>query len=284
MKKHLLLTIVALNLVGLLLTALFWPHLMISPGQPMAAHAEIATDCFACHSPFVGATPGQCIACHQVARIGLETVDGQPIADSTADTIADTIAKEEKRVAFHRQLLEDDCLACHSEHRGVQAFRPIGRFSHDLLQPVAREQCDGCHARPKDSLHRGVEGNCSGCHTQEAWLPASFDHDQYFRFDRHHDTECATCHVDNDYSQYTCYGCHEHSRSEIREEHWEEGIREFENCVECHRSGDEEEAEYLWRRRRSGLESGSIEGEDRNARRWDEEEEEHRGRRYHEDD
>lgn len=241
----------------------------------MAAHAAITTDCFACHSPFVGATPGQCIACHQVARIGLETVDGQPIADP--------ISEDEKRVAFHRQLLEDDCLSCHSEHRGVQAFRPIGRFSHDLLQPATREQCDGCHARPKDSLHRGVEGNCSGCHTQEAWLPASFDHDQYFRFDRHHDTECATCHVDNDYSQYTCYGCHEHSRSEIREEHWEEGIREFENCVECHRSGDEDEAESLWRKRRgAGMEYGAEAGEYR-ENGHDSDWGEHEGRRRYRD-
>ena len=37
---------------------------------------------------------------------------------------------------------------------------------------------------------------------------------------------CVTCHVDNDYSNYTCYGCHEHSRSKIREEHVEEGIHD----------------------------------------------------------
>jgi hypothetical protein len=47
--------------------------------------------------------------------------------------------------------------------------------------------------------------------------------------------------VDNDYTRYTCYGCHEHSRSKIREEHLEEGIYQYENCVECHRSGDAEE-------------------------------------------
>ncbi len=240
MKKHLLLIIVALNLVALLLTALFWPHLMISPGQPMEAHSALATDCFACHSPFIGAPSDRCIACHRVDGIGLETVDGRPIGN------------ENKRVAFHQQLVEEDCLACHSEHRGVQAFRPIGHFSHDLLQPGPRQQCAACHARPTDTLHRGIEDDCSGCHTDKAWLPATLDHDRHFRFDRHHTTECATCHIENDYSQYTCYGCHEHSRSAIRSEHWEEGIRDYENCVECHRSGDEEEAERLWRQRRPG--------------------------------
>jgi hypothetical protein len=36
------------------------------------------------------------------------------------------------------------------------------------------------------------------------------------------------------------YGCHEHSRSKIREEHVKEGVSDYENCVECHCSRDEE--------------------------------------------
>jgi len=35
--------------------------------------------------------------------------------------------------------------------------------------------------------------------------------------------------------QYTCYGCHEHSLSNITRKHVEEGIRNFANCVRCHR-------------------------------------------------
>ena len=157
------------------------------------------------------------------------------------------IAKEKKNVAFHQKLIEEDCVACHSDHKGVKAFRPIGQFSHELLQSDLQEQCDSCHGRPGDALHQKIKGNCVQCHTQRAWLPATFDHDDYFRFDRHHDTDCETCHVDNDYANYTCYGCHEHSRSKIREEHVEEGIYEYESCVECHRSGDEDEAERIGR-------------------------------------
>lgn len=273
MNAHLFLKIVALNLIGLLLVTLFWPHLMISPGQPIAAHADFADDCFACHTPFIGATSEQCIACHPVDRIGLETVDGQPLADN------------EERVAFHRQLIEEECLACHSEHRGVQAFRPIGRFSHDLLQMATREQCDGCHLRPEDSLHRRIEGNCALCHSSEAWLPARFEHDRYFRFDRDHETACVTCHVDHDYSRYTCYGCHEHSRSKIRKEHWEEGIRDFEECVDCHRSGDEDEAKSLWRQRSGGATRyDEASDRDREHTSSSKREEEKERRRYREED
>jgi len=382
MKTHLLLLIVGLALAFVLMRTVNTPHLMISPGAPIQAHEEIATDCFACHTPFHGVTADKCIDCHKVEEIGLVTTKGV------------SIAKEKKNVRFHQQLVESDCVACHSDHKGVQPFRPISRFSHKLLDPELQKQCDSCHSKPKDSLHRKLKANCSQCHnqndwkaadfshktlepavlkqcdschdvpddrkhrkfstincatchgyeawepaifkhdklpttelaqclnchskpddkrhsrfekncdschgyndwdevdfkhsklppeelkqcqschesprdslhrstkmacgechSQEEWKPATFKHDKYFRFDRHHRTECETCHQNNDYSQYTCYGCHEHSRSKIRSEHLEEGIRDYEECSECHRSGDEHEAERIWRSKRYGGES-----------------------------
>jgi hypothetical protein len=42
-------------------------------------------------------------------------------------------------------------------------------------------------------------------------------------------------------ARYTCYGCHEHSRSEVESEHREEGIGNLSNCVRCHPTGREEE-------------------------------------------
>lgn len=237
MKKTLVWGIVIANLAVLLALAVFAPHLMIQPGKLIDAHQELETDCFACHRPFLGSAPEKCIRCHEVEEIGLRTTRGQPIA------------REKKNVAFHQKLIEDDCVACHADHKGVQAFKPIGRFSHALVDPQVREQCGGCHRKPGDALHRKVGDDCGRCHTNEGWIPATFDHDRYFRFDRHHPDDCAKCHVQNDYDTYTCYGCHEHSRSKIREEHIEEGIRDYENCVECHRSGDEDEAKRLWRSR-----------------------------------
>ncbi len=241
MKHKTITLIVAVNLAALVLLAILSPHLMISPGKPIAAHAEFATDCFACHTPFIGSTPSKCIACHKTEEIGIKTTKGL------------AIDREDKNVAFHQELIEEDCVACHSDHKGVQAFRPIGQFSHQLLQPNVEKQCDGCHVNPGDPLHQKIEGSCNSCHTQERWTPATFEHKKYFRFDKHHRTDCKSCHIENDYSTYTCYGCHEHSRSKIREEHVEEGIYDYEICVECHRSGDEDEAKHLWRTKRMKL-------------------------------
>lgn len=235
MKNNILLLVIAANLAVLVLIAIFMPHLMISPGIPIEAHAELAEDCFACHTPFIGSRANKCIACHKVADIGLKTSKGL------------LIASEKKNVAFHQKLIEDDCVACHSDHKGVKAFRPISQFSHNLLDQGLQKQCDSCHANPGDNLHLKIKGNCAQCHVVAAWQPATFEHEKYFRFDQDHNTECVTCHINNDYANYTCYGCHEHSRSNIRAEHVEEGIHDYENCVKCHRSADEDEAERIWR-------------------------------------
>lgn len=249
MKLKLVTIIVSVNLAALVLLAIFMPHLMISPGALISAHAELTTDCFACHTPFIGSTPEKCIACHKVEEIGLKTTTGFPVG------------RESKNVAFHQKLNEEDCVACHSDHKGVKSFRPISRFSHNLLDDVLQQECDSCHRNPGDSLHRKIKGNCKECHTQKEWTPATFDHNEYFRFDRHHDANCESCHVENDYSNYTCYSCHEHSKSNVRREHLEEGIREYENCVECHRSGDEHEAERIWKSKRNRTsKSGSLKG------------------------
>ena len=231
MNKKTLFYIVAANLVLLLLLAIVYPHLMVEPGKLINAHESLETDCFACHTPFIGSRPAKCVQCHKPAEIGLVTTKGL------------SIAHERKLTPFHQDLIEQDCVACHSDRKGVQSFRPIGQFSHDLLEANLRGECNGCHRHPGDSLHREITANCGQCHSQQSWTPATLDHERFFRFDQDHQTACATCHVDQDFSRYTCYGCHEHSRSNIRAEHVEEGIEDYENCVECHRSGDAEEGE-----------------------------------------
>lgn len=221
--------VLAINLAILAVLAFVYPHLMVGPGKLIPGHREIDTDCFGCHAPFQGASSDRCTTCHKPDEIGRITTKGQPVT------------KPLTTVPFHQKLAERDCVACHSDHAGVKRFRMQGRFKHDLLQKTTREQCHTCHKAPADELHRQISGNCGQCHTQERWTPANFDHDKYFVLDRDHNVKCATCHVRNDYSRYTCYGCHEHSPERIRREHIEEGIRDFSNCVECHRSSSEHE-------------------------------------------
>lgn len=227
MKRRWLLVLIAANLLVLVALAFAYPHLMVSPGALVAAHAELATDCFACHAPLRGAAPDRCIGCHSLPDIGVRTTKGAPIAKATLKT------------SFHQELTEQNCMACHSDHAGPRlAQRGRKSFSHGLLRVAIRDRCDACHVAPKSAIHLNLTAGCGQCHRPEAWKPATFEHDKLFVLDRDHNASCITCHAGGEYSRYTCYGCHEHTPANIRRKHEEEGIRNFENCAECHRSAD----------------------------------------------
>lgn len=217
------------NLLLITVLTFVYPHLLVGPGKLIPGHKQLERDCFACHSPFAGASSTRCASCHKPVDIGRLTTKGIPIVGKLTAS------------SFHQELVSQDCVDCHSDHAGVKRFHVKGNFNHSLLKKETLDQCQICHKPPKGPLHQQVTGNCSSCHGQDKWSPASFDHNKYFVLDRDHEATCATCHVNNDYSRYTCYGCHEHTPANIRRKHIEEGIRQFDQCVECHRSADEDD-------------------------------------------
>ena len=249
MNRPSLLAFIAIAVAGVLTLLFLYPHQMIAPGPLLAGHASLEPDCFACHAPGQGASSERCVACHVPAEIGIKTSKGVPIRKST------------KMVAFHGQLQEQDCMACHSDHAGPLLARKGNlRFDHQLLKPSLQDRCASCHKRPDDSLHRQGAENCAQCHSTKGWKPATFDHDKFFKLDRDHDAPCATCHVGNDFKRYTCYGCHEHTPENVAAEHREEGIRNIDNCVRCHRSADDGEGGEGGRE--EGREGRGEEGDD----------------------
>lgn len=242
--------ILGINLVALAVLAFAYPHLMIAPGKLIPGHDQLNADCFACHTVFIGAASERCTECHEPVKIGRLTTAGKPVLKPLTST------------PFHQKLISDDCVSCHSDHAGVKRFRQQGHFDHALLQTAARELCQECHKSPDDSLHREISGTCGHCHSDDKWTPATFDHGEYFALDRDHDVRCATCHQGNDYGRYTCYGCHEHTRAGIRRKHIEEGIRDFDNCVECHRSADEHDIRGPYGERRKDGRDGQRHEDD----------------------
>lgn len=229
MKRGWLFWTIVINLLGLVGLAFAYPHLMVAPGPLVAGHAELATDCFACHTPWRGTTAQKCIACHALPDIGMRTTKGAALPQRGLKT------------SFHQQLSEQNCMACHSDHAGPKlTHRSATRFSHALLKPEVSQECATCHTKPTNEMHRTLTVGCGQCHSQTAWKPATFEHGEFFELDRDHNASCETCHVGNDTSRFTCYGCHEHTPSNIRRKHEEEGIGNFENCVECHRNASDE--------------------------------------------
>lgn len=250
--------VLAANLVVLVALTFVYPHLMVSPGALVQEHAELTTDCFACHAPWRGAASERCISCHALPDIGLRTTKGVALARTGASTnttattgattgagtsantgpnaVAGTVARTGTKAAFHQDLVEQDCMACHSDHAGPKLTQRSRKpFSHALLRTSVQQRCESCHAKPVDTLHKRLTAGCAQCHSVQRWKPATFDHAKLFVLDRDHQTTCETCHTNSDYSRYTCYGCHEHTPANVRREHEKEGIANFENCVECHR-------------------------------------------------
>lgn len=153
MKGRWLFWTIAANLLVLIGLAFAYPHLMVSPGPVVAAHAGVGTDCFACHQPWRGAAATLCSACHKLPDIGLRTTTGAAIVPVST--------QPRLKTAFHQELIEQDCMACHTDHRSPRLAKQSHKsFSHALLRPAVQKQCESCHQKPTDRLHQKVGGDC----------------------------------------------------------------------------------------------------------------------------
>jgi hypothetical protein len=256
-----------------------FPAVMLSPGALTKGHEETENKCFACHTAFRSTPDEKCTQCHVLSEIGRDAAEtvkkdtGGPeslfhqyltggtcvschtdhkgknfkgVTTAFRHTVLDSAVRRQCNVChrgpddvLHRKSALS-CSRCHNTEKWTPAL-----FDHKPLSEF--RTCKACHQKPGDVLHRKVTDECSACHNISKWKPAAFEHEEYFRFDKEHTSECETCHPQNDFSRYSCYGCHEHEQRKMKKEHLEEGIKDYENCTRCHRSGDEDEAKMLMR-------------------------------------
>jgi len=224
-----------------------FPEEAISPGDLLEKHRHLEESCANCHDTFQGASGEKCAQCHAPDKIGIV---------QTKDQIN---GQEKKSLSFHNKLKPDTCTACHREHQGRLTSNQTIQFSHEMLGHNNVKNCIECHQPPANSMHQKSGQDCTQCHKTTNWASAEIDHSTYFRFDRDHRTACTACHPNSDYKAYTCYGCHEHSPRKIEKEHTKEGIRDYANCAECHRSGDEHDIRKPKRVKNRVIEPGDQE-------------------------
>lgn len=195
-----------------------------------------------------------CLACHDgVDRYADFNHNAYPfkLEGGHAGDIPCTKCHLDARSVVDLQSTPQDCYFCHSqddEHNGEfgsqceTCHNPSNwedaTFDHNRFSTSTA--CVNCHAEPQE--HAGQFGtDCAACHSTTAWEPASYNGPHTFPI-RHGDGDgsCQTCHP-NSLTTYTCYGCHEHTEANIAGEHREEGISDFQNCIECHINGEEHE-------------------------------------------
>ncbi|MBK7143001.1 MAG: cytochrome C [bacterium] len=217
----------------------------LSPGDLHRVHAALegVENCTKCHGGDHELVPDNCLACH--GRIKDQRESGK---------------------GLHSRSEYQDCQNCHVEHQGrdfdlIHWKDGEKAFDHALTGFILKEKhagldCRKCHKpafisglalgenEQLDSSrtylglttncvschrdeHRGDLGaNCTNCHTQTAWKPATgFDHSQskFPLTGKHMTVACLRCHrlmtdrplaADFDYLQY-------------------KGVQ-FANCVSCH--------------------------------------------------
>jgi len=154
----------------------------------------------------------------------------------------------------HQAQFGNDCLDCHD---GLDRMHDFDHASVFILDGAHAEvdcvtchvervfkdtptECVACHMEPE--IHAGVFGlHCESCHSTAAWSPAQMvEHTFPLDHGEQGIVACETCHVEQ-YTEYTCYGCHDHQQDKILSEHLEEGISQAEltDCVACHPDGRE---------------------------------------------
>ncbi len=231
---------------------------LFSPGQLHKGHVNIK-NCKACHEPFSKPDGTLCSSqdCHGSAywlnRVSLSA--GHKKKTGCVNCHTEHLGSNAKitLVAAHAEIYpEAPCIQCHqlSPNHGkpksadcrdchsITSWKPAN-FDHTKMEGSAA--CATCHLLP--AKHIQVGSDCKKCHDITSWKPAKFDH----KFPLSHgkkfgaNSECKTCHPDS-LEKYDCYlGCHEHTKGEVANEHLEEGIRGYSDCVKCHPTGREHE-------------------------------------------
>ena len=205
--------------------------------------AHATTDCIECHADGYVGTPTDCVACHQ-------------------SDFDQTTNPDHKASGF-----STDCKACHTEGAWIPATFDHDQTNFPLRGAHATTDCIECHAdgyagTPTECIachqsdfnnasnpnHRsaGFPMDCTQCHSEIGWEPSSFDHDaMYFPiYSGNHQNEwtlCSECHINNDFTNFSCIDCHEHNDpNQLRNDH--DGVNGYRfvssACYECHPNGE----------------------------------------------
>jgi hypothetical protein len=206
--------------------------------------AHLTTDCFECHTNGFSGTSTVCMDCHNADYD--QTSNHFTNAISTDCQLCHTTQPEWKPATFPNHndyyLLEgahvplaNDCFICHA-----------GDYTN------TPNTCFGCHEDNYNQtvnpphVSSGFSTDCASCHSQAAWVPATFNHDgEYFPiYSGQHSGEwesCTECHTNPaNYSIFSCIDCHEHNQGDTDEEHTGVGgyFYNSQACYECHPTGE----------------------------------------------
>ena len=206
--------------------------------------AHLTTDCVECHANGYAGTPTECAACHiqqfnQTSNpnhnsLGL-TTDCASCHTTEPDWMPASFDVHNEYYALNgaHAMIANDCATCHN-----------GDYNN------TPNTCFGCHSADYNATaspdHSALmfSTDCQNCHTENAWEPATFDHDgQYFPiYSGSHNGEwdvCLDCHTNpQDYSVFSCTNCHVNPQTNNDHNGVNGYVYESGACLACHPTGD----------------------------------------------
>jgi hypothetical protein len=211
-------------------------------------HDQLADFSLALHGVDYEGEPMDCESCHLQSGY----------ASDSLDCISCHAQADHAYISEHIELYGTVCVPCHDGRDRMLAF-DHARF-YPLEHQHAEAECQECHAdhvflaeardcvacHEDPEIHNGKFGqDCARCHTAVAWSPAYLiQHNFYLEHGSEGENECAACHLEN-YTDQTCYNCHEHTLENMQQVHLAEGISEYQECAQCHPTGVTGEAAML---------------------------------------
>ena len=209
--------------------------------------AHLNVNCVECHANGYAGTPTQCSACHTPDFNSSTNPNHVALAIPMDCALCHTTAPGWAPATFpiHNNyyalngahaLIASDCATCHN-----------GNYNN------TPNTCFECHTadyngatNPKHAS-AGFPKTCEDCHSENAWEPSSFNHDQqYFPiYSGKHKGEwsqCIDCHTTpGNFAAFSCIDCHEHDNpSQLANDHQGVGGYQYSSpaCLNCHPNGN----------------------------------------------
>ena len=216
--------------------------------------AHLMAECLDCHSGGYSGTPTDCAACHTDQFNQTTNPDHNSLGLSMDCAACHTTEPNWMPATFDvhndyyalngaHALIANDCAACHN-----------GDYNN------TPNTCFGCHSTDYNQTtnpdHQASQfpTDCELCHSETAWVPSTFDHDDlYFPIysGKHKEEwdECIECHtIAGDFTMFSFEECerpqidwHEHdNQNEVNNDHNGVSGYTYEStaCYSCHPNGN----------------------------------------------
>jgi len=196
-------------------------------------------ECNNCHSSGYSNISQECVTCHLADFNRTKDPDHQIFGFPTSCEQCHSIQNWESSPFDHLAISGFALVGAHADFKRVKC---TDCHIQNRLSGLPRD-CYGCHEKNyiavTDPNH--VQGqfshDCMQCHSQQAWSPATFDHDQTnFPLTGAHQTAvCTDCHINGKFAgtPTDCYNCHQNNFEQVNDpDHVKNQFSH--DCSTCH--------------------------------------------------